>query len=659
MYLTTLEGYVDPIALVGGALAQGLAPDPDYRVSEWAADYRVVAGASSLPGKWSNDVAPYGIEIADLMSPSVPDQYVAVMKCAQAGVSEIAINAMLSWIDLAPGPIQYIQASDDAADGFLKEKLAPAMEASKRVARKIAAATGKDRSTDRRKVFPGGFLLLSTASSANSFRQHSVRYQVRDDVDQYPEDVDGQGDALKLADSRTIAYPLNKKVMDISSPTVGGSSRIEAKFKAGDQRYYRVPCPHCGHFQRLVWDRLSWQDGRPETAAYKCIGCDRMIPHTAKRQMLRRGVWVPEAPGAPYKSYHISSLYSPFVSWADMAAEFLSVKDNPLELMAFINTKLGEVWVTSGEAPDWQKLRDRAEEYEPGTVPCGAVVLTAGADVQQDRIEVSVWGWGRDRRRWLVDHVVLVGDTADEGVWSDLDALLVRRWPTWAGSTLSIDLLAIDSGYRTQIVYEWARRHASVMAIKGARASMAPPVGVPTDQDVTWRGKRIKAGVRLWPVGTWALKAELYARLSLAPMTIGGYPTGYVHMPLLSDEYYRQLTGERLVTPTRGKRRGQAHWVPVHGRVEALDCAVYARAAAMRLGVDRLDEVQWSALEVKAGLVVDAAPATGQVDLFGGGGLPKVAPAVPPKAAVPATARGSRGARAKRRPGPMKSRYMS
>ncbi|MFN3576411.1 MAG: phage terminase large subunit family protein [Tabrizicola sp.] len=423
--------------------------------------------------------------------------------------------------------------------------------------------------------------------------------------------------------SRTFAH--RRKVFLVSTPTIRGLSRIEREYEASDQRRFFVPCPHCAAMQWLRFERLRWEKGRPETAEYHCEGCERPIAEHHKTRMLERGEWRPTTTAADPATvgYHLSALYSPvgWLSWQRIARAHEAARGSDEAMRAFRNTILGETWMETGEAPDWQRLADRREAWSPGTVPERGLFLTAGADVQKDRIEVDVWAWGRGLESWLVDHLVLEGGPGDPACWQQLTDLLGRTWAHENGQHLTIARLAIDTGYETSAVYAWSRQvgFAQVAPVKGVEGfTRTSPVTGPTYVDATVGGKRLRRGARLWTVATSTFKAETYRFLRLDRPTrekqAAGTlcPPGTIHLPDWADgEWLKQLTAEQLVT-VKGKRGfTRLEWQKLRERNEALDCRVYARAAAWILGADRWPEARWADLETQLGVAKQGGPEAG------------------------------------------------
>jgi len=442
-----------------------------------------------------------------------------------------------------------------------------------------------------------------------------VRYLFLDEVDGYPGDVDGEGDPVALAEARTRTFA-RRKVLVVSTPTIASFSRIEREYEQSDQRRFFVPCPLCGAMQWLKFERLRWPKGRPGSAAYHCADCEREFSERHKARMLADGEWRPTAAGQTDPNtagFHLSSLYSPlgWRSWAEIAAAWETAQGSDAALKSFRNTELGETWAESGDAPDWQRLYERREDFSVGTIPGGGLFLTAGADVQKDRIEVSVWAWGRGLTSWLVDHIVIDGGPESRDAWTALSELLGRTWPHAHGARLGLARLGIDTGYEAAAVYSWARKagQAQVAPVKGVDGfNRAAPVIGPTFVDASEGGKKLRRGARLWTVAVATFKSETYRFLRLVRGTDeeiaagANDPPGYIHLPRGTEaEWLRQLTAEQLVSVKTRRGFQRLEWQKVRERNEVLDCRVYARAAAWIVGADRWSEARWRDLEAQLG----------------------------------------------------------
>ena len=627
MELEEYEGALD----IERAWREGLVPDPLLSVSEWSDRHRMLSSkASSEPGRWRTSRTPYLKEIMDCLSPTSPVERVVFMKAAQLGATEMGSNWIGYVIHHAPGPMMAVWPTVEMAKRNSKQRIDPLIEESPILKELIAPARSRDSgNTILAKEFRGGVLVMTGANSAVGLRSMPVRYLFLDEVDGYPLDVDGEGNAVALAEARTRTFA-RRKIFIVSTPTIAGVSTIEREYEASDQRRFFVPCPHCGHRQWLRFEQLRWERGEngtfPETAAYVCESCEVPIPEHHKTWMLEHGEWRPMAEGNNRTAgFHLSSLYSPigWRSWRDIALAWersiSKESGSSAEIKTFKNTELGETWVEEGEAPDWQRLLERREEYRIGAVPIGGLLLTAGADVQKDRIEVSVWAFGRGKESWLVEHRVMMGDTARNEVWQSLAEVLRETWTHETGCQMPLSRLALDTGFATQEAYAFVRqvRDSRLMAVKGV-ARGAALVGTPTAVDATTGGKKLRRGIKVFSVAGGIAKLEFYNNLRKAPevaedgVTIR-YPAGFVHLPKVDAEYLQQLCAEQLVT--RRDRNGFAirEWQKMRERNEALDCYVYARAAAAASGLDRFEDRHWRELEKQLGIASADPPDSSDV----------------------------------------------
>ncbi len=602
------------------AWREGLTPDPLLTVSEWSDRHRMLSSkASAEPGRWRTSRTPYLKAIMDCLSPTSPVERVAFMKAAQLGATEMGSNWIGYVIHHAPGPMMAVWPTVDMAKRNSKQRIDPLIEESAALSELIAPARSRDSgNTILAKEFRGGVLVMTGANSAVGLRSMPVRYLFLDEVDGYPIDVEGEGDAISLAEARTRTFA-RRKIFIVSTPTISGASAIEREYEASDQRRYFVPCPHCAHRQRMRFEHLRWEKGQPETAAYVCESCDEPIAEHHKTWMLEHGEWRAMVTNGAGKTagFHLSSLYSPvgWRSWRDIAAAWESAvskeSGSAAAIKTFKNTELGETWVEEGEAPDWQRLVERREDYRIGAVPSGGLLLVGGADVQKDRIEASIWAFGRGKESWLVEHRVLMGDTARDAVWKRLAELVAQTWTHESGAALPLARFALDTGFATQEAYTFVRACGDprVMPVKGV-ARGAALIGTPTAVDISQGGKKLRRGIKVFSVAVGIAKLEFYNNLRKAADVLEDgvtttFPAGFVHLPKIDAEFIQQLCAEQLIT--RRDRNGFAirEWQKMRERNEALDCYVYARAAASAAGLDRFEERHWRELERQLGI---AAP---------------------------------------------------
>lgn len=587
----------------GTAIRLGLTPPPRLSLSAWANEhFRLSAENSAQPGRWT--CIPYQTAILDAITdPSVTQ--VSLMKSARVGYTLMMSAAVGYYMHQAPCPILLVQPTVDDAKGFSKETIAPMLRdvpvLSKIVFEDAEEVGPRDSAnTILHKRFPGGVLSMVGANSGAGFRRVSRKVVAFDECDAYPASAGSDGDPIKLGMKRTEYY-WDRKIIAGSTPLIEGHSRIAKLFEEGDQRHYYVPCPQCGHMDYLVFTEresgghfMEWPEGSPADAHFVCSKNGCVIEHKDKRSMIERGEWRAARPFSGHASFHISALYSysPNSSWGQIAQEFLEAKRGGQEtLRVFVNTALAETWKETGEAPEWERLYHRREQYQIGTVPEPVKFLTAGVDVQKDRFVYEVVAWAANKESWSVEAGVLPGDTAREESWLVLDELLGRQYSTPTGA-MGIRMLGIDSGYNTQQVYNWGRRHERnrVVAIKGSDHAMTI-ISTPTKVDVHHSGRRIARGYSVWPIGVSITKSELYGFLRLnIPEGDQPYPAGFCHFPEYDQEYFKQLTSEQLVTTKNAKTGRQVlEWHVIPGRENHwLDARVYARAVSAIVGLDRM-----------------------------------------------------------------------
>lgn len=628
-----IPGLQDPSALCRSAFAEGLALDPDRTVSEWADEHRILSKkASAEPGRWSTERTPYLRELMDTLSPSNPTQVVVFQKPTQIGGTEAGNNWLGSIIEQGLGPTMVVLPTSNAAKRASRTRIAPMIEETPTLRGKVSEAKSRDSSnTVLMKEFDGGVMLLAGANSATELKSSPVRNLMLDETEEYPSDVDGQGDPEELAEKRTDTFA-RKKIYKCSTPTIVGG-RIDRAYRSSDQRLYFVACPRCRHEQNLRFEQLRWEtrkvwevtradDGvivqvseeEAEAAGaierdtnelidvfYECQGCQGRIDEHLKPELLAGGKWVAQNPGPDRAAgFKINALYSPlgWFGWRQVVLKHIDAERDTTgtKKKTFVNTVLGEAYEEAGDAiePHWLKQRVDAT-YRLGQIQPECLLLFAGVDVQGDRLECYVVGYGRDRRSWIVDRQIIFGPPAVDGTWSGLEDMLGKGYEHPGGTSMRIERMAIDAsdGNTTHFVRAFVRKwspSARVIAVKGQAAAGKALIGKPTKQDVNYRGRLMKKGVDLWPYGADTAKGSLYARLR-----IEAAGPGYVHIPAgLPDNFFEQLTAERRVTRyLRGQPRTE--WVLERGRRnEALDCVCMADAAAESWGVAR---TPWERLE--------------------------------------------------------------
>lgn len=639
--------YADGAEQYRSAYLRGLQPDPELWIDEWADEYMRIprdTGAAE-PGPYRTDRTPYAREPMRCLSPSHPAKRVVTRVASQMMKTQIALNWIGGCIHMAPANILMLLPSLGLAKR-VSGRVDKTIKATPVLRDRVAGSRSRDsRNTLDTKEFEGGTLFATTAGSAANLAEVSARFIYGDEVDRWDVDVDNEGDPIELAETRGTTFGRNAKFYFSSSPTIKGVSRIEDLFQQGDQRHYYVPCPHCGEHQVLEWTNLKWADDF-SWAGYLCCnpGCGALIEEHHKGQMLANGEWRAHAEGdGETVSFTLSALYMPpgWLAWVDLAKQYvkaqLAAARGDLEPMqVFYNTRLAQVWDSAQEMTKASELKARAEEYRLGSVPTGALILTAAVDTQGDRLELLVIGWGEGMERWVIDHQVIQGNPADERTWAALDERLKTRYRHSSGVELAICATAVDSGgHHTDEVYQFCRlrRWRNVFAIKGASKPGRPVIAQrPSKVDVTWRGTTEKQGAELWMIGTDTAKDWIYNRY---PLLDG---PGALHFSIdLADDFYDQCVAERKITRyVKGHKR--IEWVKGKAdRNEGLDLLVYNLAMAHYLGLHRNKEAEWSRLRaaVSQGSLfaerVPAAPVEDETEAAESGDKPAAVPSPPPR----------------------------
>lgn len=569
------------VALV--AAAAGLHRKSRMTVSEWADAKRILPDTAAEPGRWRTDRAPYLREIMDACSDPAIER-VAVMKAAQVGYSEVILNVLGYYVDQDPAPILLVQISVGEAAKFSKERIAPMVEACPALRSRIAPARSRDSgNTIESKGFPGGHLGIVGANAPSGLRSRARRVVLFDEVDGYPPSAGSEGDPIELARKRQSTF-WNRKELTGSTPTIADLSRIEEAVEECDElRRYHVPCPHCDHMQQLEWGGrdaaygIKWDvddRGAPSEVGYLCRACGVLIEERHKTRMLARGEWVADEPhpNPTRVAFHIPGMLSPWVSWRQLVVEWLDAQGHPAKLQVFVNTRLGEVWDAQGSVVDADPLMARRETYESEPVPEDVVLITAGVDVQADRLEVEFVGWGVGDQSWSLDYLRIPGDPTTPQLWKDLDERVVQRVFEHPLGRLRVAATAVDSGFMTQQVYRFAkpRQAQRVWAVKGMAGEGKPIMGRPSLKN--------RQKVPLYPVGVDTAKAVVYGRLRILE-----HGPGFCHFPArfpYDQEFFRQLTAEKVVVRQSRNGHTKREWVRRHGRrAEVLDARVYALAA--------------------------------------------------------------------------------
>ncbi|WVR18328.1 terminase large subunit [Bordetella phage PY223] len=613
-----------------------LKPPPKLTLTEWADEYRMLPAESAAePGRWKT--SRVGVARGPMEAATDPAVHtLSAMCCTQLLKTELILNIVGYYVHQDPAPMVVMQPTVAMAETFSKDRLTPMVRDTPVLTGKIADAKQRDSgNTILHKQFAGGHITMIGANAPGELAMRPVRIVMCDEVDKYPISAGQEGDPIKLLSERAATFWNHKRIFVCSptiEPTEHGGSRIAREYYNSDQRVFEVDCPHCDHRHEMQWRNVKWPEGEPEKAMYHCPECgagwSEPERHRAIKAASERPLVTPSKRGAFYEGYgwrgtkpfkghagfRASKLVSPWESMAQLAQKFIEAQASQELLKTFVNTQLAETWKEKGEAPEWKRLYDRREEYARNIIPMRALMLTAGVDAQKDRLEVEVLALGRNLETWSIDYRVFMGDTAslDSQCWKDLEAMLNEEWLHECGERMRLDRMGVDSGYNTQTVYNFVRKHAQtgrVMATKGQE--VAPVlIGVPIPREAKVNGKRAKRGVKVWHIGLNLAKSELYGFLRLerpddadAPL-----PMGWCHFPQYGEEWFKQLTAEQTVA-RYDKRRGYTRyeWTKTRERNEALDCRIIARAVASAFGADRWTEQHWQERADALGVSAPAA----------------------------------------------------
>lgn len=620
-----MSALADAYQVFERALLNALRPKERLSVWEWADKYRILSAKDSAePGPYRSDRTPFLREIMWEISNQSLVKKVIFKKGAQVGATAAGLNWIGYIVDHDPGMTMIVWPTLPDAKKNSKIRLDPMFQATPRIRTKLSTGNNRDaKATVLLKDFENGALIISGANSSSSLSSIPAKNVFGDEIDRWPDDVEGEGDPVKLVEARQRTYS-RRKAYYVSTPTFKRSSKIHKEFMLSDQRWYYVPCPHCKEKQILghedwerpltVFDHLHYETeadavgGEIVTKAVVfCKKCGEEILEHNKPWMFAEengAEWIKHNPKSEVAGFMLSSMYSPlgWMSWKEICQDYVNAKNSkdPEKMISFVNTVLGEVFEDVGERPIEKNLFARREQYPIGTVQRGAVFLTCAVDVQEDRLEAEVHAWGRERRRWSIERKIIVGSVTDDETWNELEEYLATTFEHVDGFSMPITKAVIDSGYETQRVYNFCRRFDAkrVLPIKGDEA-MTQMYALPKGLDVSEKGKTKRRGIKLWRVGINMIKGELYGDLQkTAPDDITQpYPKGFIHFPDYDLEYFSQLVAEERRLKKNKKGHTVIEWHKVRDRNETLDLYVYNRAAAAMIGIDRWKEEEWKKAE--------------------------------------------------------------
>ena len=570
-------------------IAKILSPPPELTVSGWADHFRRLSQeASAEPGQWNTDRAPYQREIMDAVNDAGVEEII-IMSSAQVGKTELILNIIGYYIDYDPSPILCLQPTLEMAQTFSKDRLAPMIRDTPALRGKVKGVKAKDSgNTILHKVFPGGHITMAGANSAAGLASRPIKIVLMDEIDRYPASAGTEGNPIKLAEKRTTTF-WNRKKIKVSTPTIKYHSQIETEFLASSREEWCVPCPCCKRYQPYEWGRVRFSD-----VSMECKFCGEHFGEMEWKENL--GKWIAAAPEIRRKrGFHLNELASPWRHWEDIIADFqeanreLKQHGDTEKMKVWINTALGETWEEKGKAADEDSLLKRRERYT-ADLPDGVLLITAGVDVQDDRFEVEVTGWGKGYESWGILYRKIPGDMEKEETWEKLERFLDMELYFENKNSLLIACTCIDTGgHFTTAAYKFLKKmekkQKRIFGIKGMGGEGIPLVNKVSTNNIE--------KVRIFLLGVDSGKEILMTRLNTADEG-----PGYCHFPINADRgydetYIRGLSSEQRVIHFRDGRP-VLKWVKKSGtRNEPIDLRNYSTAAAEILRPD------WDVLEKK------------------------------------------------------------
>lgn len=593
--------YAEALTEIGRAIGRAIAPRKHMRVSEWATEHRVLSSkGSSSPGQWDNTRNPLLVEVMDCFSARSTVHDVVAMFPVQFGKSETETNILGYTMCENPMPIMVALPGEISANKWIDQKLNPMIESTKAVQRVLTSTNSRESSNRRSfKDYEGGQLYIEHAGNPVRLKSTSVGLILADEFSSFANELRSGDDPDEMLDGRTSAFPSTYKRFKVGTPEIAGLCRVSELYEASDQRRWHWPCPDCGHEQPFEWAGLNWSPDLKH-CWYVCRECGVVIDEHQKTRLIAMGRWVPGNPGAATRGYHANCLYYPMglgPRWLELAQRWVRAQGDMAKLKTFINDRLAEPWEDKSTAKAKPNLiKDRLELYRLREAPLGVLAISAGVDTQDNRLAVSIIGWGRGMVAWVLDYVELPGDPAELEVWNKLTDLLNRGIVHVSGAILPVEAACIDAGgHRTEYVKHYCRQKLirRPMCIFGAKPNNAPVLGRPKLEDVNYKGKLDKKGVTIYQVGTINIKQWLFPRLGGDADRLP--EARLIHLSEdLDDFYINGLVSEKF-NPKTGR------YEPIRGGVrnEPLDTFVYAYAAAHHqdLRFHRLSAADWDARE--------------------------------------------------------------
>ena len=562
------------LAAVRRNALRALIPPPRLDLSTWIEQsIRLPESVAAAPGPIRLTASQRGIADA-IGDPEI--ERITLVKPVRLGLSTLITSAIAAYVANEPAPILALLPTESDARDFVVSDIEPIFDASP-VLRGLLSSDSDDagRSTLLSRRFAGGYLKILAAKSPRNLRRHNARVLAIDEADAM--ESGPEGSPIVLAERRTLSFP-NRKIIMGSTPIYEETSHVLRSYRESDQRIFEVQCPSCGEWQQILWRHIQWPEGQPDQAHMVCEHNGCVVEERKKAGMVENGRWRATAPHVKgHAGFRCNVLISTLANatWGKVAAEFLTAKRNVDQLQTWTNTLMAEGWREAAEELDEHELASRAESFGLTAIPAEVLIVTAGVDVQRDRLEIVFIGHGREET-FILANAVIWGSPAEDTTWAELDDLLKSTWPHPNGGTLKVDAAAIDAGdgetMDRVISFTQPRFGRRVVAIKGVGGQRPSIVASATK------------GSRLFIVGVDGEKSRLLARLARGRAIRFSVD--------LESRYYEEVSSERIVVRyTRGIP--SRLWERKPGlRAECLDATIYGIAVRglMTMNLDRRAE---------------------------------------------------------------------
>lgn len=560
-----------------------LARPEELTVSQWAEKYRVLDDSSNISGKWSNDITPYLIGIMDAFNdPYIREIYFC--KASQLGGTEALVNILCYLISEAPASTMIVYPSDDLAKDISNDKLKPAF----RLVPEIRKLFYENSSKELRLKFKTMLLYLRGAGSPAKLSSKAIKYLFFDEIDKMGGASKKEASPFNLAMERVKTYKSQSKVYACSTPTLRTNYIWNLHDNADEVRHYFVPCPHCGEMIELFWKQIVFCKDkektmspyeRAKTSVYVCQECGCEIADSDKPKMLRVGEWRAvkrRGVGRPKTvGFWLNSLYSVFLTWADIAEEYLKSKDDPELLQNFVNSWLAEAWEDTKLKTTEDLVMERQSEIPEMLVPSWAEIITGGVDVQETSLYYSIRAYGK----FTTSQNILHGQVLS---FAEIEQIMNAEWETEDGRKMIVNLTLIDSGYQPDATYDFCVSNSDwALPCKGASNPMRDRYKI---------SKVDKTGSKAYGMQLVLIDGDQYKDSIAARMKKENGTGSWMVYKGCDEEYARQVTSEHKVLEKTANGAKKMHWVQKHSHADNhyLDCEVYSMAAAEIMGVRSL-----------------------------------------------------------------------